>query len=114
MNGKVYTLKPDVAYKRQVYKEKTTQEISFKERFLESVETFILFLLISLFLVLSVGVAYKSLLYIKVKNEKRVLLLEKNQLQEQLNRLTSREVVLEKAKKLGLRPPAEIDYINLK
>ncbi len=114
MSGKVYTFKPDLAYRKSLYKEKEKEEISIKERLLEAIETLLLFILLILCLVLSVVVAYKSLIYIKIKSEKRTLLLEKKQLQEQLSQLTSREVVLEKAKKLGLRLPTEKDSINLR
>lgn len=113
MSGKVYTLKPDIAYKKGV-SEKTSQETSLKDKIIEGLENFLLILLVILFLVLSVGIAYKSLVYIKIRSERNTLLLEKKGLQEQLKNLTSREVLLEKAKKLGLRLPTERDYIYLK
>ncbi|MFN4196872.1 MAG: hypothetical protein ACK4FM_02560 [Caldimicrobium sp.] len=118
MQGKVYTIKPDIIYKKQVSKavskERVENEVSLKERIIDRLESVLLLILSVIFLVASVGVAYKSLILIKIKSEKRKHLLEQAQLQEQLKVLTSREVVLEKAKKLGLKPPSEKDYIILK
>ncbi len=115
MSGKVYTLKPDVAYKpTTTHKEKAKEEVSLKEKLKERFEAFLLLLMIVLLLVSSVGVAYKSMLYFELKNEKRKLLFERAQLEELLNRLTSREILLEKAKKLGLRQATDRDTITLK
>lgn len=118
MQGKVYTIKPDISYKKQmsnaVSKERVEKEGSLKERIIDKLESLMLLILSVVFLAISVGVAYKSLILIKIKSEKRKHLLEQAQLQEQLKGLTSREVVLEKAKKLGLKPPSEKDYIILK
>lgn len=114
MQGKVYTLRPDITYKKQAAKEKVEKETSLRERLIDKLESAMLLFLGIIFLSASVGVAYKSLILIKINSDKRRYLLEQAQLQEQLKNLTSREVVLEKTKKLGLRPPSEKDYIILK
>lgn len=114
MAGKVYTFKPDVNYQRVNAKGGIEEKPSLKERVLDAFEVFLLIVLFSVFIVATAGVAYKSFIYFKIKKEKRALISEKVILEEQLNRLTSREIILDKAKKLGLRPPKEEDYIYLK
>ncbi|MEZ0344078.1 MAG: hypothetical protein ABWJ99_04680 [Caldimicrobium sp.] len=114
MAGKVYTLRPDVRYQKVSGKSKAEEKVSFREKMLETLETFLLVILFSLFLVASGGVIYKSFIYFKIKKEKEALLAEKTVLEERLKNLTSREIVLDKARKLGLRPPQEGDYIYLK
>lgn len=114
MQGKVYTVKPGVTYNAQVRREREVEKVPFKERLMDMVETSLLIFLSIVFLVSTVAVAYKSLVYFKMKFDKRALAIEKSQLEQELKRLTSREVVLEKAKQLGLRPPQESDFIRLK
>ncbi|BAU23185.1 hypothetical protein THC_0794 [Caldimicrobium thiodismutans] len=115
MAGKVYTLKPDLSYSSPLKKnQKKEEEIPLRERLIETLEKVLLFFISILFLVLSIGVAYKTLVYFKIKSESRKLLLEKQVMEEELKRLTSREVILEKAKVLGLRKPEAGDIIKLK
>lgn len=114
MNGKVYTVKPGVSYRASTRREKTEERVSLKERVLDFLETGLMILLLSVFLFLSVAVAYKSLVYFKIKMDRRALSSEKVQLEKELSQLTSREVLVEKAKALGLRPPQEKDEIRLK
>jgi len=115
MAGKVYTLKPTINYPApQANKKRAEEKVSLKERVVETFETFLLVLLFSIFMVATMGVAYKSFIYFKIKREKSLLLTESSLLEEELKKLTAREVVLEKARELGLRPPTEKDYIHLK
>lgn len=115
MAGKVYTLKPDLSYSSTLKKNQNKEEeVPLREKLLESLEKAFLFLVSILFLVLSIGVAYKTLVYFKIKSESKRLLLEKQVMEEELKKLTSREVVLEKAKVLGLRKPEAGDFIKLK
>ncbi|MGC8871396.1 MAG: hypothetical protein ACP5KO_00165 [Caldimicrobium sp.] len=114
MAGKVHTLKPDVNYQRISPRKKAEEEVSLKERIREAFESLLLIILFSILIVATAGVAYKSFIYFKVKREKNHRLAEKMVLEEQLNKLTSREILLDKARKLGLRPPKEEDYIYLK
>ncbi|MCS7150338.1 MAG: hypothetical protein RMI93_06330 [Caldimicrobium sp.] len=114
MSGKVFTVRPTVNYSYQVKKDRETEKVSLKDKIFEWGENLLLTVLAVVFLVLSVAVAYETLVYFKIKFEKRALGLEKVQLEKELNRLTSREVILEKAKTLGLRAPQEQDYIRLR
>lgn len=114
MAGKIYTLKPSLDYNYPIKGDKSIEKISLKERFLEWLGDFLLILLVVLLLILTVGIAYKSMVYFKIKLEKRTLNAERVQLERELSRLTSREVVLEKAKALGLREPQEYDIIRLR
>lgn len=114
MAGKVYTLRPDVSYRKINTQKREEEKLSFKERIVETFEVFLLLLLFSLFVAGTVGVAYKSFLYFKIKREKNTLLTERTLLEEELKRLTSQEVILSKARTLGLRPPQKEDYLYLK
>ncbi len=114
MAGKVYTLKPNVDYRKVSEKGRAEEKVSLREKVLESLETLLLVILLSVFITVLGGLSYKGFVYFKIKREKASLLAEKNVLEERLKNLTSREIVLEKAKKLGLRPPQERDYIYLK
>lgn len=114
MGGRVYTLKPSLDYNYSTKRDKNTEEISLKERFLEWLGNFLLILLAVLFLIITIAIAYKALVFFKIKFEKRTLNAEKVQLERELSRLTSREVVSEKAKALGLREPQEHDIIRLR
>lgn len=114
MAGKIYTLRPYVSYQKENSKVKAEEKGSFKERIFETLETFLIAILFSFFVLASGVVIYKGFIYLKIEREKKALLAEKIVLEERLKILTSRELVLDKAKKLGLRPPQEGDYIYLK
>lgn len=114
MNGKVYTVKPGIDYKTSIRRERAEEKSSLKDKAVDLLETALLLLLLCVFLVLTVAVAYKSIIYFKLKMEKRALSLERAQLDKELNQLTSREVLLEKARALGLRPPQDKEQIRLR
>lgn len=113
MAGKVYTLKPNLGYNRALNK-KSEETLTLREKLAEYLEKALLIFLSVIFLVLTVGVAYKTLVYFKIKRESQKLILEKQVLEGELKKLTSREVILEKAKVLGLRKPERGDIITLK
>jgi len=114
MSGRVYTVKPNVITPKRLNTSAKAESISLKERFSSALEGFLLLFLSVLFFLITFGIAYKGYLYIKIKKEKARVLAEKMVLEEELNRLTSREVLLEKARKLGLREPKKEEVIYLK
>lgn len=114
MNGKVYTVRPGMGYRTSVKRERVEERVSYRERMLDFLETSLIVLLLAILLVLTTLVAYKSLIYFKMKMDKRALSLERAQLEKELSQLTSREVLMEKAKALGLRPPQDKDQIRLR
>lgn len=114
MSGKVYTVKPNVITPKRLNTNAKEESITLKERFSLALEGFLILILSVLFLLVTIGIAYKSYLYIKIKKEKARVIAEKMVLEEELNRLTSREVLLEKARKLGLREPKKEEVIYLR
>ncbi|QER41659.1 hypothetical protein F1847_02450 [Thermodesulfobacterium sp. TA1] len=93
---------------------KNTEKVCLKDWIKQWVFNVSLILTVVLLFVMSVATAYKTYVWIRLKVEKHQLLSKNKELKSQFYSLTSREVVLEKAKKLGLRPPQEGDYISLK
>lgn len=89
------------------------EKTSFKERVKEILLNFSLILGGVLLFVLSVAIGYKSYILINLKVEKYNLIKKNQELKIRYQTLTSREVVLEKAKKLGLYPPQREDNIYL-
>ena len=132
MAGKVYTVKPSGSYMKEalrpsresramlkptVSKPKArTEEIgekSLREVLIDYIEKGALLLLTVIFLVVSVFFAHKLYRYFMVRVEKNKLSQEYVYLTSELTRLTSNEMLEEKAKKLGLRPPTEKDIIRV-
>lgn len=89
------------------------EKISFKERIKEFVLNTCLVLSGVLFFVISVSLGYKTYILLNLKVEKHHLIKKNQELKARYQALTSREVVLEKAKKIGLVPPQKEDYIYL-
>ncbi len=58
------------------------------------------------------GVFYRGYQWFRLRTIKQELLAENKDLLIKYNALTERNVVLRKAKKLGLRPPQKKDFIN--
>jgi len=114
MSGKVYTVKPNVITPKRLDTKTKDESINLREQFSSALEGFLILILSILFLLVTIGIAYKSYLYIKIKKEKARVLAEKMVLEDELNRLTSREVLLEKARKLGLREPKKEEVIYLR
>jgi cell division protein FtsL len=128
MAGKVYTVKPGGSFMREnlrpsresremlkptVLKPKVRSEESLREVLIDYIEKGALLLLTVLFLVVSVFFAHKLYQYFMVRVEKNKLSQENVYLTSELTRLTSKEMLEEKAKKLGLRPPTEKDIIRV-
>jgi cell division protein FtsL len=132
MAGKVYTVKPGDSLikeasrrsresrdmlKPTVLKPKARSEERGEESLLEVLIDYLekgaLLLLTVLFLVVSVFFAHKLYQYFMVRVEKRKLSQENVYLTSELTRLTSKEMLEEKAKRLGLRPPREKDIIRV-
>ncbi|WP_022855687.1 hypothetical protein [Thermodesulfobacterium thermophilum] len=93
---------------------KNVAKFCFKEWIKQLTFNTALILTTVLLFVMSVATAYKTYVWIKLKVEKHQLLSKNKELKNQFYSLTSREIVLEKAKKLGLRPPQNGDYIFLR
>ncbi len=112
MINKALHYKPDIAYSTQksVRKKKTT----LKEKLKEFLVNLCFLFLILLNIVAAIGVAYKSYIYFSLKKEFHKLKKENEILVKKYQYITSKDVVLKKAKKLGLRPPEKGDYIELK
>lgn len=89
------------------------EKTSFKEKVKEIILNFSLILCGVLLFVISVAIGYKSYILISLKVEKHNLIRKNQELKTRYQTLTSREVVLEKAKKLGLYPPHREDNIYL-
>ncbi|MFZ8832161.1 MAG: hypothetical protein ACO2OY_08450 [Thermodesulfobacteriaceae bacterium] len=132
MAGKVYTVKPGGSFMKEtlhpsresremlnptVLKPKVRTEErrkeSLREVLIDYIEKGALLLLTVLFLVVSVFFAHKLYQYFMVRVEKNKLSQENVYLNSELTRLTSKEMLEEKAKKLGLRPPTEKDIIRV-
>uniref|UniRef100_A0A7V5XFX8 Cell division protein FtsL n=1 Tax=Thermodesulfobacterium geofontis TaxID=1295609 RepID=A0A7V5XFX8_9BACT len=114
MNNKTIIYRPTIEYNYKNKKDKSKDEaISFKDWIKEFItDSFIFFLGILIF-VLSVAIAYNTYLLIKLKVEKVSLLKENQILKKEHQFLTSKKVVLEKAKTLGLSPPQKEDMFRL-
>jgi cell division protein FtsL len=131
MAGKVYTVKPGGSFMKEasrpsresrdmlkptVSKPKARseeREESLREVLIDYIEKGALLLLTVLFLVVSVFFAHKLYQYFMVRVEKNKLSQENVYLTSELTRLTSKDVLEEKAKRLGLRPPREKDIIRV-
>jgi cell division protein FtsL len=132
MAGKVYTVKPGGSFMKEalhpsresremlnptVLKPKARTEErrkeSLREVLIDYIEKGALLILTVLFLVVSVFFAHKLYQYFMVRVEKNKLSQENVYLNSELTRLTSKEILEEKAKKLGLRPPTERDIIRV-
>jgi cell division protein FtsL len=132
MAGKVYTVKPGGSFMKEnlrpsresremlkptVSKPKARSEErgeeSLREVLIDYIEKGVLLLLTVLFLVVSVFFAHKLYQYFMVRVEKNKLSQENVYLTSELTRLTSKEMLEEKAKKLGFRPPTEKDIIRV-
>ncbi len=106
--------RPIIEYNYKNKKDKSKDEaVSFKDWIKEIIiDSFIFFFGILIF-VLSVAIAYNTYLLIKLKVEKVSLLKENQILKKEYQFLTSKRVVLEKAKTLGFYPPQNEDMIRL-
>ncbi len=69
--------------------------------------------LIFLNLISLAAAGYKGYVFFRYKVERKALEEENKQLNEEYKKLTSQDVLLEKAKSLGLRPPQEEDYLRI-
>jgi len=114
MNNKTLIYKPTLEYHHANRKSKNKDEtISLKDLVKEILTNCVLFLLGICIFVLTVGIAYNTYLIIKIKAEKVSLIKENQALKKEYQFLTSREVVLKKAKTLGLYPPKKKDFLRL-
>jgi cell division protein FtsB len=114
MNNKAMIYRPTIEYNYRNKKDKNKEEtISFKEWVKEFITDSVIFLFGILVFVLSVAIAYNTYLLIKLKVEKVSLLKENQALKREYQFLTSREVVLEKAKTLGFYLPQKEDILGL-
>jgi cell division protein FtsL len=132
MAGKVYTVKPGGSFMKEVSRPSRESrdmlkptvskpkarleekgEESLREVLIDYIEKGTLLLLTVFFLVVSVFFAHKLYQYFMVRVEKNRLSQENVYLTSELTRLTSKEMLEEKAKKLGLRPPREKDIIRV-
>jgi cell division protein FtsL len=114
MNNKAMIYRPTIEYNYKNKKDRNKEEaISLKEWIKEFVTDIVIFFLGILVFVLSVAIAYNTYLLIKLKVEKVSLLKENQALKREYQFLTSRDVVLRKAKILGLYPPQKEDILRL-
>lgn len=110
--------KPSVNYSYSQV-EKTFSEsssslkFSLKQYLKEIVIKILIFLLIFLNFSFFIAVSYKGYMLFRFKIEKRALEKENKGLKEEYKKLTSQEVLLEKAKSLGLRVPQKEDYLRV-
>lgn len=86
---------------------------SLKEFLKECLVKSLIFVLIFLNFLSWIAFSYQGYLFIKYKLERKTLEKENTALREEYKKLTSQEVVLEKAKSLGLRAPQKEDYWKL-
>ncbi|MCX8041623.1 MAG: hypothetical protein N3A56_03925 [Thermodesulfobacteriaceae bacterium] len=86
---------------------------SLKEFLKECLLKSLIFILIFLNLLSWIAFGYQGYLFIKYKIERKTLERENKALREEYKKLTSQEVLLEKAKNLGLRAPQKEDYWKL-
>jgi len=113
MNNKPLIYKPSIDYHYTNKGTKNKEEsISLKDWIKEVLINWFIFLLGIIIFVLSVAIAYNAYLLIKFKLEKTSLINENRALKKEYQYLTSKEVVLKKAKALGLRPPQENDFLR--
>lgn len=114
MKNKAIIYGPTVEYNHTNKKAKSKEEaISIKDWIREFIIDGLLFSLGILIFVFSVAIAYNTYLLIKLKVEKISLLHENQSLKKEYQYLTSKGVVLEKAKILGLYPPQKEDLLRL-
>ncbi len=117
MGGKIYTVKPTTAFSNQSISlpkgREQAEKGDLKESLVDYLERGLLLGLLVLFLVLSVFLARKVYQYFLYHAEKRRLAEENRVLTSEISRLTSKEALEEKAKKLGLRPPKPQEIIRL-
>ncbi len=111
-SGYVKRLKPTVS--KPTGQAERMEEENLKEVIIDYIEKGALLLLTLLFLVVSIFFAHKIYQYLIIKVEKNKLSQEYTYLTSEITRLTSREMLEEKAKKLGLRPPRENDIIRVR
>jgi cell division protein FtsL len=114
MNNKTLIYRPTIEHYRTNGRTKNKKEVISLKDWLKDffINTLIFFLGITIF-VLSVAIAYHTYLLIKLKVERFSLLKENKTLKQEYQLLTSKEVVLRKAKILGLYPPEEKDFLRL-
>ncbi|WP_038055406.1 hypothetical protein [Thermodesulfobacterium hydrogeniphilum] len=112
--NKALHYKPDLEYNNIKSKSKKKKEkVSFKELLKEFFLNVALLFFAILTVIFTAGIAYKSYILFKLKKEVYKLTQENQKLVKKYQYLTSRDIVLEKAKKLGLRPPQNRDYLRL-
>lgn len=113
MNNKTLIYRPTIEYHQTNNRTKNKNEaISFKDWLKDFLTNCFILLLTILIFVFSIAVAYNTYLLIKFKVEKFSLIKENRALKKEYQYLTSREVVLKKAKVLGLHPPQEKDFLR--
>lgn len=109
--------KPSKVYNDSKIAKEATSEKTFSsslKKFLkELLIKVLLFGLTFLNLLSLIGVSYKGYVFLKYKIEKRTLEEENRRLNEEYKRLTSQDVLLEKAKSLNLRAPQEEDFLRI-
>ncbi len=101
-----------IEYPTYTNKAKSEEVISLKtliKNFL--INSLILLLGIFIF-IFTVGIAYNTYLLIRLKAEKDLLIKENETLKKEYQFLTSKEMLLKKARTLGLYPPQEEDFIK--
>lgn len=101
-------------YHTYTSKTKSEEVISLKELIKNFLINSFIFLLGILIFTFTVGIAYNTYLLIKLKTEKNSLITENKTLKKEYQFLTSQEMVLKKARTLGLYPPQEQDIIKLR
>ncbi len=115
MNNKTLIYKPTISYqntgKRTTSKSKS---LSLKDWIKEVLMNFVIVLMGIVFFVLTTAIAYNTYLLVKVRAEKLSLLKENKALKAKYQLLTSREIILKKAKALGLHPPQKKDILRIK
>lgn len=113
MGNRATIYKPSIDY-HYTNKKNYKKTMSLSEKIKTSIENLFFLILAILFFVLNVGLAYNIYNLTKLKIKKISLLKENETLKKEYQYLTSKEFVLEKAKKLNLRPPRREDLIELR
>jgi cell division protein FtsL len=99
-------------YSHSATKSRLKKRVSLKELLRELGEKLLIALLLIGTFLSACGVFYRGYQWFRLRTIKQELLAENKQLKAQYLRLTARDVVLRKAKKLGLRPPEKKDFLN--
>jgi len=93
-------------------KTKVRKKIDIRAILFSLVDKFIILILMIGIVLCGIGVAYKAYYLARLKTIKQELIKENEMLNSKYNQLLKRNILLNKAKKLGLYPPTKKDIIK--